>query len=251
MKKQQCMRSILLGLGFMLMFLATSVMASALSLSPIHIYLSAKKPITTLRIKNISRRQGIVLQLRAFKWGQQHGKNKFARTKDILISPPIIKIDPGTMQIVRIGLRHPVATHKELSYRLIAQEVPPPMKNDFSGLEVVLRESLPIFVEPVLGKKPNVAALQWQARVMKDNKIQLTLHNEGGMHVEVSKLVLAKPGTSKPIVAQEAFAYVLPNQTHRWLIKPTVEPGAAVKQLRLTADTDWGNVTENIKLNVG
>ena len=69
----------------------------------------------------------------------------------------------------------------ELSYRLILQEVPQPANPDFSGLQVALRLSVPVFVANAEATGP---ALAWSAAASGDGLV-ITAQNSGDVHARI------------------------------------------------------------------
>ncbi len=72
--------------------------------------------------------------------------------KRLFSSPPFITMQAGQSQIVRLLVKAP-PTDKELSYRLLFDEIP--STTEGPGVRLVLHFSVPLFVEP-----PSVAPAQ-------------------------------------------------------------------------------------------
>ena len=102
----------------------------------------------------------VVVQSSVLAWTQEDGKDIYASTTEALVTPPIMTIAAGAEQIVRVGLRRPPDPRSELAYRVFLQEVPPPPKPGFTGLQVALRVGLPVFVAP---GAPAARRLEWSA----------------------------------------------------------------------------------------
>jgi len=141
--------------------------------------------------------------------------------------------------VVRVGLRHALNAQSELDYRLFLQEVPPLPKPGFQGLRMALRISMPIFVAPAVVAAP---ALRWRAIRAPEGKIRIRLMNAGNAHVQVANFRLALPNGADSGLQQVA-TYVLPGQSHDWLVAGSAMPGATV---RLSAQTDAGDVQADV-----
>jgi fimbrial chaperone protein len=126
------------------------------------------------------------------------------------------------------------------------QEVPPPPKPDFNGLQVALRVSLPIFVAPLASP---IRQLAWSAKAESDGTIRLALRNTGNTHIQISDLEL-RPSDEDMLVAHEAgLAYALAGQSREWLLKSQSSAGKTAKELRLKAITDAGEIEAVVKLD--
>lgn len=213
--------------------------------NPIRVELSAASRSAALTVRN-SGTEAVVVQTAAQAWSQQNGQDVLAPTGDLLVSPPIATIAPGAEQIVRVGLRRAPDERQELSYRLFLQEVPPPPKPGFQGLQVALRISLPVFVQPRSG--PAKPALAWDARLGEGGAITVRLRNDGSGHIQVSDVALFVPGSAEPIAAQSALAYVLPGQSRVWELKARDAGIKASQPLQLKASTDAGAIETGIQL---
>jgi fimbrial chaperone protein len=218
--------------------------AGSFQVNPIRIDLSGKAASAALTVKNTGA-EPVVVQLSAETWSQQDGKDVYAPTREILVTPPIVTIPAGAERIVRTGLRRQPDPQNELSYRLFLQEVPPPPQPGFQGLIVALRIGLPVFVQPQKGSA--APRLTWEAQRQPDNKIQLRVRNDGTAHVQIAELQMLAAGASEPFATQSALSYVLPGQAREWSLP--VQSGASPNsRVRLKAITDAGNIDTEIPL---
>jgi fimbrial chaperone protein len=219
--------------------------AGSFQVNPIRIDLSGAKRVAVERVSNTGT-EPVVVQLSVMSWTQNQGEDVLAPTREILISPPIATIAPSKEQIVRVGLRRAPDPQRELSYRLLVQEVPPPPKPGFQGLQIALRISLPIFVQPRQGKaKP---ALVWSARPTGPDSVRLSLENRGTGHIQFSALALYETGQKEPVAEQRGLAYVLAGQSRHWdltLKKPLHDNN---ERLHLQATTDAGRIETEIEV---
>jgi fimbrial chaperone protein len=215
--------------------------AGSFSVSPVRISLSASAPISAITVKNDGS-EAVVLQLEAMAWAQQAGQDVYTPSTDILATPPIITIPAGGSQILRVGLRRAPDPKRELTYRLYLQEVPPPPKPGFSGLQVTLRFGLPVFVAPV-AEQP-LAALVWGISRVHNGQHEVSLKNSGNSHVQVANFKLVRADGSE-LGTQHVAGYVLPGQTVNWKAKDIKVP-ASGNQLRLIALTDIGQIDSGL-----
>jgi fimbrial chaperone protein len=180
----------------------------------------------------------IVVQSSIVGWSQDTGQDAYAPTNEALVTPPIMTVPPGGDQIVRVGLRRAPDAQRELTYRLYLQEVPPPPKAGFTGLQVALRVGLPVFVTPVAA---TIRRLEWSAQIRPEG-IVLTAQNTGNAHVQVSDFDLRLPGADEPVAHQSSLAYVLAGQRRTWTLSVPADRVKAARELRLKAFTDAGEI---------
>lgn len=232
-------------LAFLAFFCAAGASAGTFEVNPIRVDLSAAQRNAALTVKN-SGTDPVVVQVSVMSWSQQDGKDVLANTDEILISPPIATIQPDREQIIRLGLRRAPDAQHELSYRIFLQEVPPPPRPGFQGLQVALRVGLPIFVQPRQG--PAKATLVWDAQLRSPDAVSLKLHNRGTGHIQISDVELYHGAESDPLASQSSLVYVLPGQSREWDLKLR-RPGVTAKdRVRLKVSTDAGAVDTDISL---
>jgi fimbrial chaperone protein len=140
-------------------------------------------------------------------------------------------------QIIRIALRRAVDPERELSYRLLLDEVPQPPSADFTGLQVALRLSLPVFVQPA---RRASAALVWNAAWQSDGHIRIKVRNEGSAHAQVLDFAVQAAGDALMSLHNSVARYVLPGSEAEWLLDV---PEGVVRSglLRIHGASDQGD----------
>jgi len=208
----------------------TPAHAGTFSISPLRVELSAQTQTGALTIRN-QEAEPVVVQAEAVLWEQVDGEDRLTPTRDMLVSPPVFTIPGKGSQLIRVALRRPVDAQRELSYRLILTEVPQQANPDFTGLNVALRLSLPIFVAP-----PGLASprLEWSAARNADGAITITARNTGNAHERVLNFSVAPAAGTAAGIPQDVSAYVLPGQSRTWTINK--------KHDETTSSTDWNQL---------
>lgn len=219
--------------------------AGSIAVNPIRVNLSAAQTTTPLVVRN-SGAEPSVVQLQIVSWSQEDGKDVLVPSRDLLATPPIFTVPAGGSQTVRVGLRQRPGTPAEGSYRLILQEVPPPPKPEFRGLQVALRLSVPVFIAPVVVPTTTLA---WQANVTTALNSQVDLNitsvNTGNAHVQVLGFKVFAGGTELPLKAPPETAYVLPGQSREWNLRLSAPPAVGTP-VRIEAKTDAGDMHANV-----
>lgn len=229
----------------LLLLLSRGGIAGSFEVNPIRIDLTQNTRSAALSVRN-SGNEAVVVQTSIVSWAQENGQDVYAPTKEILGTPPIATIPPGGEQILRLGMRRAPDAVNELTYRVFLQEVPPPPKPGFQGLQVALRLSLPIFVQPRQG--PAKATLVWNLELQGDDTLRLRLDNNGTGHIQVSEIALFLPGQEKAVASQSSLVYVLPGKSRAWELKTQSVHLKPTDRLRLKVTTDAGSVDTDIDL---
>jgi len=188
--------------------------------------------------------QPVVVQVRAVRWYQRDGEDQLDDTRELLATPPVLQIGPKAEQIVRTALRQTPDPTRELSYRLIFQEVPQPAAPAFMGLRIALRLSVPVFVAPAHGKA--VAEVAWEGHWSADGKLELTATNRGNGHFQVIdfEVQLSDPNDKVRGITSK---YVLPGSSMSW----TLSPAPAAKRegpVQIHGHSDQGEFTAAVAI---
>jgi len=225
--------------------LATAeVPAGSFQVNPIRVDMTKGATTAAITVRNDGE-EPIVVQSSVVKWTQDNGQEIYTPTTEALVTPPIMTVPPGGEQIVRVGLRRGPDPQRELAYRLYLQEVPPPPKPGFTGLQVALRVGLPVFVAP---GAPGVRRLEWSAQIGQDGAIRLAAQNTGNAHVQVTDFQLGLPGAGEPIAHESTLAYVLAGQRRQWTLPAPPDRVKSVNEFRLKAYTDAGEIDTAVKV---
>jgi fimbrial chaperone protein len=215
--------------------------AGSFSVNPVRVNLSAKQPVAAITVRN-GGTEPAVIQLETSAWSQAEGKDVLVPSSDVLATPPIFTVAPGKTQILRIGLRRPVAAAGETTYRLVLREVPSSAQT--SGLRVALLISMPVFVMPAGAVAPK---LEWRATRTTDGQIRVHATNKGNAHVQFTKIELAEGG--KTLGGRNVADYVLPGNTRSWLLKPAAA-AVADARIQIRSVSDAGAFSSDVPLEI-
>lgn len=232
-------RAALRGLAFLPLFVllsATAAHAGEFSVSPVRVDLTATESVSALRIRNDGA-NAVVIQSRLFRWTQEHGEDKLQATNEALVTPPVVSIPAGGTQVVRVGLRRTPEAQQEITYRLFVEEVPSAPEELSSGLRVITRLSIPVFVAPT--EKSASPALRWVMQLGQRQELLLAAYNEGNGHARISDPTLSFTDGAR--VTLRGVHYLLPGNERVWVIEPqggNVHRGSTVTvQATINGDT--------------
>ncbi|CBG88688.1 fimbrial biogenesis chaperone [Citrobacter rodentium] len=212
--------------------------AATILLWPIDPWLAADSNATELWIQN----QGTTpttMQVRIVRWQQENGFERYTSQQDVVASPPIVRIEKGNKQLIRLIKQSTVPHGVEQAYRIIVDEIPQPgsQNKPQMGLNVQMRYSLPLFVygegvktwaQEEHHAQVNPSQLRWRV-VRNEGQPQLEVRNDGDIHVRLSKVSL-RQGGAQHAMAEGLLGYVLPGSVRRWPL-----PTGATRPDQLTA----------------
>jgi fimbrial chaperone protein len=186
--------------------------AANLQISPVMISLRAGQGATGITMQNLSE-SPVYGQVRVYLWEQKDGDDVLSPTQDIVPSPPIIQIGAKSSQMIRLVRRGEQSPARELSYRILIDEIPREDDGTGSGVDIRLRYSVPMFVLPA--DERLAPALAWHI-FRKDDAWMLRVRNSGTQRAQIGALELANPAGKQFAVAQGLFGYVLAGQLREW-----------------------------------
>jgi len=222
--------------------------ASSLQVSPIQLRYTPTEQAQALYLQNTGT-EPLEAQVRVMRWSQADNRDVLEKAEDMIASPAIVRVEPGRRQVIRLARRKPLDASREKSYRVLVDELPRKPPAERSGLEVLMRYSIPAFVEPAgllddAASSPgmNHADLsRIRASVVKDagGKAALQVKNEGPAHLRISHASLVDSTGGSKWLAQGLVGYVLPGQQMRWpLASPYPLPSGHILKARFNDDRE-------------
>jgi len=224
--------------------------AAILEVSPVRVQFQPTQQGQELQFVN-NGPDVIQTQVRIMRWTQENGQEQLTPVPsgEIVVSPPIMRIEPGKQQTVRVIRLHPVAPATELSYRMLVDELPHRDVPHGTGIAILMRYSIPIFVSttalPAVGQHHNAPLRtdlsRVHAQVVPDQggKAALRVSNDGHHAVRISALTTVAPGGQPQYVDNGLVGYVLSGQHMTWPLNLPypLSPGLALKA-RFDDDTE-------------
>ncbi|MGN6313295.1 MAG: fimbrial biogenesis chaperone [Rhodanobacteraceae bacterium] len=204
---------VLRGLAAALLIACGSAGASGLQVAPVGLEFAPGNTAQGVWLTNTGN-DVLRAQVRVFHWTQVDGKDVLAPTQGLVASPPMLNLQPGAQQLVRVIRTGTAANTNEDAYRLLVDELPQPEKEDKSSVRYILRYSVPAFIESA-GSINATPALTWSLR-HDGNGIELVAHNAGARHAQISDASLQLPGGKRITLSNGLLGYVLPGSTMRW-----------------------------------
>jgi fimbrial chaperone protein len=163
---------------------------------------------------------------------------------DFIVYPAQVLLKPKQVQTVRVKWVGPAKLEKELSYRILAEELPinlskeqPTSNNLGAYIKVIVRYLGSIYIVPP-GAKADITLDSTAAETQKNGmrKLVFVFHNRGTAHVLLSelKLTLQSDGKTVELSGEDlkgvAGENLLAGNKRRFVVPwPTALPGGPVK----------------------
>jgi fimbrial chaperone protein len=227
--------------ALLILFLAAGVAsAQSLRVMPVNIQMAPGQNATTLTVINEGS-AATAVQVRAYAWSQSDGTDQRTDTDELLASPPIATIAPGETQVVRLVLRR-TPKGREATYRILLDQIPAAAAPGM--VQVVMRMSIPVFVEPATRAVPHV-----QFHIERDaGQAYLVAVNDGLRHEAIRGVVLSASDGSTLKNDSGASPYVLAGATRRWPIDAQAHLPPAGESLHMKAHADAGALDQQVRI---
>lgn len=212
--------------------------ATGLQVAPISLQLQAAQAADGLWLSNTGD-AALHAQVRVYHWTQNGGEEQLTASRGLVISPPMLALavdDRQLVRVIRVGAPPSGASAVEDAYRVVIDELPVAGEDDKSGLQYVLRYSVPVFVEPV-GKATVTPHLAWSLSRDGEHAV-LEISNDGDGHAQLSALGFTDRAGKHTVVNTGLFGYVLPGGHMRWVLKAPAETfvGGGTFDLRINGN---------------
>jgi fimbrial chaperone protein len=188
--------------------------ASSFTIAPIRVELGAAHRSATLTLTNADA-QPVLIAVRAMAWSQPDGQEILTATHEVLANPPVLRIPGRGSQVVRVSLHRAPDAKREVTYRVVLDELPQAAASGLNALRVAMRISVPVFVAPRQGRAaPDV---RWELHRLPDGEFDLVGINGGTAHLQVADLEV-RLAASTPVPVRTAH-YLLAGDRVAWRLK--------------------------------
>ena len=216
--------------------------AATLRVAPILIDVTTGATSTVV-LENLDA-ESATIQLRMFRWRQKNGKNILTPTRDVVVSPPFIRLKAGRknkLRIVRLS-RRPI--RGEESYRLIIDQLPRRKNGKATTVGFKLRYSVPVFFGT--GARSN-GQVKWNVREHNGSTV-VTATNTGQKRVRLVALKVKGAGKRTVSFGRGLVGYVLGRSTAIWKKMGQVSHKGRHGQVLITANTEHGKIRRKVRL---
>jgi fimbrial chaperone protein len=206
------------------------------AVNPVVASLTPRAPSTLLQMAN-SGKDPLRFELSSFSWSQgPEGQIVLAPTDDVIFFPQLFALNGGEKRKIRIGSVEPAAD-TEKSYRLFVAQMPSLDKGaSATGVELLTRLSIPVFVEPAVVKKGGeIASASATGRT-----VSFQVRNTGNVHLVIEKATITGLNAAGvPAFTREAKGwYVLAGQSSNFSLMLTPEECGKAQSIEVAVTTE-------------
>ena len=150
----------------------------------------------------------VAAQVRVFAWSQVDGEDRLTPSQDVVLSPPIARVEAGSEQVVRLVRTGPAATAVDRTYRLVVNELPADKADPTTAVSVRMQYVIPLFVRAGDAAPPSM-----HCRIAA---VVLSCRNAGGQAAQLGRSQLVDAGGHVVALSAGLYGYVLPHNERRW-----------------------------------
>jgi fimbrial chaperone protein len=155
-----------------------ALLAHALEIAPTTVMLPRDRPVGMMRLANNSSAPA-TYELTVHGWSQEDGEDVLSPEPGLVVTPPVVSLDPNAESIVRIGLLTPSGSDgSERTYRLLIRDISPVDHSSSTGLRIRMEYLIPVFL-PAQTPHPGI---QVMATRVSSGALCVVLKNSGNTH---------------------------------------------------------------------
>ncbi|WIG97425.1 fimbria/pilus periplasmic chaperone [Myxococcus sp. SDU36] len=212
--------------------------AAEIDVSPVRLELDSGARGVVMNVRNKSS-ESTRFQASVYSWVQdEEGRMSLAPTQDLFFFPSLLTLEPGESRPIRVGSSS-APQDTERSFRIVVEELPPLQPStQVTGLNVLTRVSVPVFVAP---KKKTVQGKIAQA-VLRESKFHVRVQNPGTVNFFIRNLrVRGLDAKGKRLVEKEEPGwYVLAGDAQVFAMEVAGKACRQVRTVEVEMETDQG-----------
>lgn len=197
-----------------------AVRAGDLQVNPVLVALSADERSAVVALRNQGA-EPVRFEVKVFAWQQSPGgEMRLDPTTDVAAFPAVVSLAAGESRSLRVGAIVPFGP-VERAYRLFLEEIPPPRPPGASGVQVLSRIGIPIFLQPARRD----ARAEIRGPRVEGGRASFELASVGNVHVRPSAVRLVLRDASGAEVERRAVDawYVLAGGERAYAVELAAE----------------------------
>lgn len=201
------------------------VHAAQFTITPVRIFMTPRDRAVAVTIVNESD-EPVVMQADLYTWKQKpDGSDELELTEDLILTPPILKLEPRGRQVVRLARLTPPPGAVQQTYRMIVREIPEARSGGQVQLQVALAFSLPVFITPNGARRDLRCGLERSAA----DTVRAVCSNAGNAYTQIRELDVTDAAGQR-LAVRDQGGYILPSIQRSFDIKaPGRIPAGPVK----------------------
>jgi fimbrial chaperone protein len=211
--------------------------ASGLRVEPVLLELNAPAAASMLTLRN-DEDFDVAVQTRVFRWSQAGTTESLDPATDVVASPPITTLAPGSAYTVRVVRTAKTPVRGEESYRVLVDELPDARRLRTGGISILLRQSIPVFFRAPALTPADVA---WSLHA-RDGKLLIVGTNRGDERLRIASLRLRDRAGRTTGFGNGLVGYVLGRSSMTFTIAHPPQGFGASGPVSIAAESNTGPV---------
>jgi len=181
--------------------------APQFNITPTRISIPAGQTSASLVLRNDGP-EALRFQISASGWSNDaDGQLVLRPTQDVVFFPILFGVEPGQSRRVRVAVTAR-AIERELSYRLFVEQLPSHRAAAMPGVQMLMRASIPIFVQP----PAMIARAAIDHVAVAGGRLSFVVRNIGNVHISIAQVTVrgARVRDDGPGVRRETGAKAPP-----------------------------------------
>ena len=225
-----------------------SGLGSSFEVSPIRVTFQANESTTLMTVRNDGQER-LRLQVSVMGWDQnRQGEMVLAPTDDIIFYPNLLTIEPGAQRNLRLGANN-VAVSKEQTYRIFVEELPSNQKFQTTGVRVVTKMSIPIFIKPAKADVRNSI----DRIALQGSDFSFDVTNRGNVHIQPREVRVKGTGADGRVQLEKKIPgwYILAGGSREYRVELPKAECTRIKDLTVEVDLEDKSFTQNFAVPAG
>jgi len=210
-------------------------LASSFEVSPIRVTFSPQESTALMTVRNDGD-QRLRLQVSVMAWDQnKRGEMVLATTDDIIFYPNLLTVEPGTQRNLRVGVNGAVVA-REKTYRIFVEELPSNVKLQFTGVRIITKVSIPIFIRPAKAEHKNTI----ERIGLRGSDVTFELKNQGNVHIQPRELRVKGVATDGSLQLERKIPgwYILAGGLREYRIDVAKSECMKIRELTVEVDLE-------------
>lgn len=221
---------------------------ASFEVSPIRVTFQPNESSALMTVRNEGDEK-LRLQISVLAWDQnREGEMLLQPTDDIIFYPTLLTVEPGAQRNLRVGSKSSVVA-REQSYRIIVEELPSNTKLQGTGVRIVTKMSIPIFIKPAKIQLRNLI----ERITLRGSELTFDVKNQGNVHIQPRELRVKGTGVDGSVEFERKIPgwYILAGGQREYRVDvPKTECGK-IKDLTVEVDMEPQPLKETYSVPVG
>ncbi len=208
---------------------------SSFEVSPIRVTFQPNESTTLMTVRNDGQER-IRLQVSVMAWDQnKQGEMVLTPTDDIIFYPNLLTVDAGAQRNLRLGTGN-LAVTKEQTYRIFVEELPTNQKFQTTGVRVVTKMSIPIFIKPMKADVKNSI----DRIALQGSDFSFDVINRGNVHIQPREVRVKGTGVDGSLQLDRKIPgwYILAGGSREYRVDLPKSECTKIKDLTVEVDLE-------------